>query len=156
MSVCRWIDILYRVVPADAWRAFLIARHMDRCPVCQARLAGRDEARRLLVGPRDLALTPACRERLAGAAVAGGHVAAPSRRRLPPVWSWAAGAAGLLLLFVAGLWLFRGGPAAPPAAAETEERFALHYVRAGGAPARTYVFQSPDADAVFVWAERDL
>ena len=39
-----------RLIPSGAWKEAQLERHLERCPQCAARLATREETRRLLVG----------------------------------------------------------------------------------------------------------
>lgn len=156
MDICGLVDILDRFIPSDALRGRIVAGHRERCPRCQARLASRDEVRRLLVKPEDVApassLWPAVRR----------AIARDERERLPApgfVWKRAAALAATALLAVLGLWMLKSGVSvrtAPGAAAAAQSgTFKLNYVRVGGEPATAYIYQPQGADFVVVWAGKN-
>jgi hypothetical protein len=159
MRLCRLVDILDRLIPLDAWRGWLVGGHRERCPRCQALLASREDVRRLLVKPEDVAfgssLWPALRREIARKTSSGRDgLAAP---RL--VWKRAAVGAAAGLLAVLGLWMLRSGISvrteSAAAAAGEAGGFKLSYIRVGGEPATAYIYQPQDADFVVVWAERN-
>jgi hypothetical protein len=123
-------------------------------------LASREEVRRLLVKPEDVAagasVWPAVRRAIARSG--------ESRRASLPaphfVWKRAAALASAGLLVVLGLWLFKSGVSvrttpSPVLSAREDGRFKLNYIRVGGEPATAYIYQPQDADFVLVWAERN-
>ena len=55
---CRWVRFAYRVLPLPAWRAFLLDRHIDRCPHCQAQALDDAAIRSLGVTPAGLQAEP--------------------------------------------------------------------------------------------------
>ena len=157
MRHCSILEFLYQAIPVRPWQAFLLRVHMDRCPACQARLAGRDEARRALHRAEDFDgradLWPTIRTRLKDLTAP-----VPVRPRFSAYVLRAAASAGLLLT-AAGLsvlfWRgFRVEQAAPPMSPPTEGRFAMDYVRIGGRPAESYVFQSRDPKMTLIWAQK--
>lgn len=159
MSVCKIVNLTYTLLPLSAWRGFLIRRHMETCVRCQPLLAGRAEARRLLVSADsqkngDL-LWMKIWSRL------GDGTASPSRLRHSAesrkVWKWALGAAALFAAVAVNLWVLRGGrgigtdaPAPSPA-----DRFDLNYVRIEGENANAFVYQPQNSDLIIVWAGKD-
>lgn len=155
MRHCKIPNVLFEAFPLKPWRDLLIRRHMERCPVCRARLAGRDEARRVLSKAEDfrgrMDLWPGIRDRMAASARTG-------RQTIPPRFGLARfAAAAALLVMAAGLSLlfFRGftiAPQAPPRAAE--ERFEVNHIRIAGQPADSYLFQFRDLRMTLIWAEK--
>jgi len=155
MRHCKILEILIEAIPVKAWQDLLLRRHVERCPFCRARLAGRDEARRVLAGEQDfsvgLNLWPGIKARLAGSAW---EPRVPVRPRFGPV-RYAATAAALLAAAVVSVWLFRASPGArPEAAPPVEERFEMGYVRVGGRPADSYIFQPQGWGMTLIWAEK--
>jgi len=156
MASCRTVDRLYAALPLRPFRDWLIRTHMDRCPRCQAGLLSREEAKTLLVGPDQVGGTDRLWRRIAGEAVCAGS----SARSLPSpagaVWRWAAAAAMAAAIALTGFWLLRevgrSGPEATLVAAAG--RFRIDYVRVGGEPAQTFIYQPQGTDTVFVWASR--
>jgi hypothetical protein len=156
MRHCSILKLLYEALPVRPWQAFLLRVHMDRCPACQAKLARRDEARRVLQRAEDFEgrvdLWPAIRGRLERAAAPS--PAAPRFGTFP--LRAAAGAAlllaaaGLSVLFWRGFKVEQAGPM--PAA--DEGRFAIDYVRIAGRPADSFVFQAKEAKMTLIWASK--
>ena len=71
------------------------------------------------------------------------------------VGALAATAAALLATAVVSVWLFRASPGArPEAAPPAEERFEMGYVRVGGRPADSYIFQPQGWGMTLIWAEK--
>lgn len=129
---------------------------MDRCPRCQARLLGREEARRLLVGPGQVGDAAGLWRRISAQAAAAVAVPVPGPRGGRMAWRWAASLATAAVVALAGFWLLRQAdrPDLDAEAAATAGRFRIDYVNVGGAPARTFVYQPQGSDTVFVWASR--
>lgn len=155
MRHCKIHNVLFEAVPWKAWRDLLIRRHMERCPACRARLAGREETRRVLSRAEDfqgrMDLWPGIRDRMAASAPAA-PPASPPRLGLARL----AAAAGLLIV-AAGLSVFilRSFTVAPPAELRAaEERFEAGPVRIAGEPADTYIFQSRELGMTLIWAEK--
>jgi len=157
MRHCKILNFLFEAVPVKPWQDFLLRRHMERCPVCGAHLAGREEARRVLAREEDFRgaanLWPGIKSGLADPAAAPRSAGRP---RMVLVTS-AAAASALLLAAVLSVWLFRGFRAerpmpTPPA----EDRFEMNYVRIGGQPADSYIYQPRDSGMTLIWAEKKI
>ena len=153
MLSCNAADRLYRFVPVKSWRAFLIRVHFERCPDCQEALVGAAEVRTLFAQNTDFRASEALWRRV-GRSLAEPDERSPrrsSRTARRPVWQWAA--AGAVVAFLAGYWVFRDfRPDGLPASASSPARFELEYVRVGGLPANAYVYQPQGSDMVMVWA----
>lgn len=158
MASCKWIDFLYRAVPLRLWRGWLLRRHIERCPACQARLASRDEVRRLMARPDGFQDVSGLWARLEHELVR-----APERRpagigAARPTWKFALGLAAFCAAVALSFWLLREvrlagpGPRLPGAG----ESFTLDYVRVGGEPAQVFVYQPSGSKMVFVWAEKTM
>ena len=157
MLPCKTVEILYDVLPSNAWRAWLVRRHMEKCPACMKKLADIEEARALLAAPPKPEEWAGLRHRLLRAPEAREAVErSRGRKEERGVRIWAPRAAMLLVLIIAGFWLvresgrevFRTDAVAPP------ERFELDYIRVGGHPASAFVYQPQGADMIIVWAEK--
>jgi hypothetical protein len=158
MASCRRIEFLYRAVPLKLWRGWLLRRHIERCPACQARLASREEVRRLMARPdgyRDVsALWARLEHELARPSARTAAELGPAR----PRWQFALGLVAFCGAVGLSFWLLKGvqsagpGPRIPGAS----ERFTLDYVRVGGAPAQAFIYQPSDSKMVFVWAEKSM
>jgi hypothetical protein len=157
MDFCRTAEFLYDALPLRPVRAWLIRGHMERCPRCQARLVGPEEARGLLVRPGRLGDPEALWRRISAEAARTACAApeqAPTRAGL--AWRLAAGVATAAVVAVAGFWLLREveRPGFDALAVASADRFEIDYVNVGGEPAQTFVYQPQGTDTVFIWATR--
>jgi len=156
MAFCKTADLLYAALPLRPLRDMLIRGHMEGCPRCQARLLSREEGRGLLVAPGELGRPDSLWQRVSFEA--GRFAAVPGARpaRAGAVWRWAAAAATAAVVVVTSLWLLReiGGPGVGPGVVGRAERFEIDYIKVGGAPAQTFVYQPQGTDTVFVWATK--
>ena len=156
MRHCRILELLYEAFPVRPWQGFLLRVHMDHCPACQAKLARRDEARRALHRAEDFAaganLWPTLRRRLEDR-----PAPLPARPVLGALALRAAASAGLLVAAAGLSVLFWRGfkvEQAGPTPATTRGKFSVDYVRIGGRPADSYVFQSKEAKMTLIWASK--
>jgi anti-sigma factor RsiW len=163
------ILLLVRLIPFSVWKDGLLERHLERCPGCAARLASREEARRLLVHASDLGglegIWPAVREAIA----APGPRRPDAIRNRIPAWRWMTAAAGLalavFLTWAAVRALLPGhgmagfdvvsvaefeSEAGPPAG-----DVQLGYVRIDNEPARAIIYKPHDSNLVLIWAGRN-
>jgi hypothetical protein len=165
------VELLYRILPCPAWKSGL-ARHMESCPACSKRLAGREDVRRVLVQARDLGglddIWPAVQRGLgrapagmpsSGARMSGAAFKSASARPAPIV-RWAAALSGLALAaaLLVGPVRYLGPPGASGAGdsmAETDG-FVLHSARIENEPANTYIIHPQDDGMVVVWVEKRL
>jgi hypothetical protein len=155
MASCKIVDILYSVIPSRLFRDFLIRRHMDKCPHCQARLVSRSEAEALFVKPDDAGAVEALWIKIERQT--GRVVSVAEEKTAGLLWEWAAGTAALLVVAVASFWLLRGIQTQAVRAdyARPADRFEINYVNVGGAPAQAFVYQPQGSDMIIVWAERN-
>ena len=156
MASCKTAELLYAAIPLRPFRDWLIRVHMERCPCCQARLLSRDEAKSLLVGPGQLGGPDSLWRRISGEAGQAASVPEirPSRGSL--AWRAASVAAMAAVVALTGFWLLReiDRPGFDAQAVASANRFEIDYVKVGGAPAQTFVYQPQGTDTVFVWASR--
>jgi hypothetical protein len=152
MVSCKLAEFFYGLVPLAGFRNFLLRVHMEGCPFCEKSLVSRDQARTLFVGPEGLETDPDLWTRIR--ARSADERTGPRGRRLR--LEWATGAAGVLVLAVAGFWLLRNvGPnGAGSGSGPIVDRFEIESINVGGAPAQAYVYQPGDTDMIFVWAEK--
>jgi hypothetical protein len=153
MDFCRIAEALYGALPLRFFRDWLIRAHMDRCPRCQARLLGREEAQGLFVTPDQIGDATDLWRRIAREA---GRAAVARPRGGTMAWQWALGVSTVAVLALAGFWLLRetGHPGGELAAIPPADRFQVDYINVGGEPAQTFVYQPQGTDTVFVWAGR--
>ena len=157
MVFCKMVDLLYSAIPLLPFRNFLIRRHMEACPLCQARLASRAEARGLFVAPEAAGSAEGLWSRISSRVgpATEGHKRQPAS--VGTGWRWAAAAATAAAVVVTGFWLLRQveKPGFGPYSIAAADRFEIDYVNVGGAPAQTFVFQPQGTDTVFVWAVKN-
>ncbi len=152
---CEFVRGAWRALPLPAWRAFLLQRHIDRCPGCQARALGLEAVRRLGVNPEDLTGEPPLRPFARGTRPFG--PAAPA-----PAWRYAFALLAIVAILGTAAWLSRFVPqdplprgtvtvlaqeAGPPA-------FAVLEARIGDGPARPIVFSPGKAGMTIVWFDK--
>ena len=165
------IERLYRVLPIPAWKAGL-ARHMESCPACSQRLAGKEDVRRVLVQEGDLGglenIWPAVKrgigpdpeaERLPGMRISG-PVLKTATRRPAPLVRWAAALSGLALAAVVLVgtvrYLGHPGPSGGGYSLAETSGFVLHSASIDNEPAKTYIIHPPDDGMIVVWVEKSL
>ena len=167
MLHARMVELLWRALPVPAWKSGL-ARHMENCPACAARLADRKEVRRVLIqagdldGPDDL--WPRVRRALDGnpetrpSAVAERSALKAGEARSAPFLRWAAALGGTALAVTILIGTIRylgetksGGPG--PVVAETDG-FILHSASIENKPAETYIIHPQDDGLIVVWVEK--
>ena len=157
MRVCKILDFLFKAVPLRPWQAFLVRSHMEQCPACQFRLAGREETRRVLVRTEELqGLGPLWSKVRSGIASHDVPRRSPAEGKAlrGPLF---AAAAVIVLAVVLGVWYFRGFTAenAPPVV-PAEQKFEVDYVRVDGRPADSYIVRSREPKMTLVWAGKRI
>lgn len=152
-SLMRWLQWL----PIPAMRAWLLDRHQQECPTCQAAMLDETRLAGVLHPPawieEESSLWPAV---LAGIRRRSDHLIispwVPVRRGLA--------AAALVLLLCVPVWLVLhqrqpSGTVTVQEVFPTESApsFALVSAAIDGRPAKPYVVRVPDSDLVIVWLE---
>jgi anti-sigma factor RsiW len=156
MSRCKTVELFYALVPLKPWRSLLIRRHIEKCPRCLASFASRETVGSLLVQEREVNISRPLWAEVESALVGDpGREMMKSRAVQSSVlrrWGWATATAFLIVLVTGFLLLkgFRPGGASPTAAVPA--RFELEYVRVGGQPANTVIYQPQGSDMIIVWA----
>jgi len=156
MAFCKIADVLYSAIPLRPLRDLLIRKHMEACPLCQARLASRAEARGLFVAPEEVGNAADLWGRISARAEQADETSGREPVQVGSGWRWAAAAAMAAVVAVSGFWLLREleRPGFDAAAAVPADRFQIDYINVGGAPAQTFVYQPQGSDTVFVWAQK--
>jgi hypothetical protein len=152
MRTCRAVDILSRILPFRAWKGDILERHMDRCPACQTKLAGSEEARAYVIRPETSepsdSIWPAVEARIRAKSPTPVR-RAPSFGRL---WKRTAGLAAvagvLVLIFFVSRPPRPAGTALPDSPADD---FRLDSVEAWGRPAQALVYQARDSRITIIW-----
>jgi hypothetical protein len=153
---CKLVRFTYRFVSLPAWRAFLLKRHIDRCPGCQGAALDDPAIHSLGVTPADLADEPpllafaAGRQRPRSKAFRGG-------------WRYAFG----LFLAAAILWVAvvishsvppETLPQGTVTVTEGEDAcvFAVLKAKVGNEPARPVIFKPRQPGMMIVWFEKTI
>ncbi len=153
--VCKWVRLAYRLLPLTGWRAFLLDRHIDRCPECQG--AALDDA-----AIRSLGVTPSnlLAELPLSPIVAGSK---PSRAKAFPIgWRYAFGLflaaitlwAVVAISRIAPLGTLPQGTVTVTEAGEDTCVFAVLEAKIGGEPARPVIFKPGQPGMTIVWFEK--
>jgi hypothetical protein len=160
MGHWKILELLYHLSPVRVWKARLV-RHMENCPACSAKLADREEARRLLVQAEDLDrlddIWPSVKAALRPLP------GSPSKNRsgFPGAFRWTAVAGGL----AAAAFLLIGTVRYLGNASQGDGRgrfldgtggFVLHSARIENEPANTYIIHPPDDGMVVIWVEKNI
>jgi len=156
MSHCKTVEIFYALVPLKPWRGLLIRSHIEKCPRCLAGLASREAAGSLLVKETGADIGRSLWTAVEAALAADSTVERTKDLavRLPVMrrWGWAVATAFLVVLITGFLLLKDFRPGGTASAAAVPVRFELEYVRVGGQPAHTVVYQPQGSDMIIVWA----
>jgi len=156
MSHCKTVEIFYALVPLKPWRDLLILRHIEKCARCQAGLASREAVGSLLVKETGAdigrSLWTAVEAALAGDSAGEGMNDRSTQLPVMRRWGWAVATAFLVVLITGFLLLKDFRPGGTASAAAVPVRFELEYVRVGGQPAHTVVYQPQGSDMIIVWA----
>jgi len=154
MRTCRSVELFARLLPIRAWKGDILERHIERCPVCRAKLAVRAEARSFVIEPESVSLSD-----LAWPAMEAAIRQAPPepvRRRVPAkiFWRLTAGvAATASVVFLVVLVSPPTRPKSPILPRASIEEFRLDSVEAMGRPARALIFQPRDSGITLIWVE---
>jgi len=161
--ICQLVDLSWRLLPLAAFRSLLLNLHLDKCPDCQKKLTGRDEARLLFPEPGDIKLWLRMMERESALEAGPESKAGFQERRktsvLTGVYAGLAAAAIMVLLIGFGLYFMRSSER--PVSFSGDETIktdlvsevSLIYVRAKGQPADSFIYKTRDPDMIIVWIE---
>jgi len=153
MLRCRIINLLFSIFPLKIWQGFLHQKHIQGCPVCQEKLASREETKSLLIQESEVGnledLWPKVKVQLT-------REKRKERLFRLPRWGLAVGAVGLLAAVLIGIWLYRPFALDKPSEEELAAGFQIKYIRVDNKPARTYIFQPQDSNMIIIWAEKDI
>lgn len=153
MRNCRIVKALSRVLPLRAWKGDILQHHVDRCSACQAKLAGREEARNFVHQPVEPcpsdSIWPAVEIRIRTIPPqAPGRRAYPIGRLGKHITGIAAVAGVLLLIFIVSK---PPRPADNPRPITPIEDFRLDSVEAWGKPAQALIYQTRDSQITIIW-----
>ncbi len=150
---CKWVRFGYKVLPLSFWRAFLLERHLDHCPLCRDRILD-DEAIRSMGTTASALQTESPLWPV--------PLARPETRTLRLDWRYAFG------VFLAAVFFF--GVVAvsrlfPPSilpegqvfvneAVDDACVFTVLKAKIGGEPARPIIFKPRQPGMTIVWFEK--
>jgi hypothetical protein len=149
------IEFIFTILLFKSWKGYLIRRHIEHCPACQAKLAQEEEVKRLFVQAGDLSnvdhLWPAIQAKL--------NSSKPEEKTrqllLRPAWRWTVAAASLMIMFITGFWLIRNYQPDKFRPGEEAKSFEIEYLKIENQPARAFLFQPQDSRIIIVWAEKN-
>jgi len=160
MSHCKTVEIFYALVPLKPWRGLLIRRHVEKCLQCQAGLASREAVGSLLVRETGVNIGRSLWTEVESALAVDSAAERTKDRsaRLPVMrrWGWTVATAFLAVLITGFLLLKNFRPEGTASTASVPARFELDYVRVGGHPANTVVYQPQGSDMIIVWAGTNI
>lgn len=154
MFLCKIVHFWFSLLPLRPWQDFLIRAHIQKCPVCQARLASAEEVKALLIHENNVQdfrdLWPDVKSAVAAKK--------PGKRAfLDGYRKWAFAAVGLMAILIAGSLFYtvlvQNGELSVQ---QGDARFQINYLRVGDEPATPYLYQPKDTDMIIVWAEKSL
>jgi hypothetical protein len=155
MFRCQITNFFYTVWPQKVWRDYLIRRHIERCPSCQAKLASRGEAESLLMNENRISPQPSLWPRVKPGLVRieGGlerKTQFSGRRR----WRWAAVAAGFLIVGLSSFWVLRDYKPDKIVPDREAETFRINYLKVENKPAQAYLYQPLESNLIIVWVQK--
>lgn len=154
MFRCKIINFFFIIFPLKIWQDFLLRHHIQKCVVCQNKMASMDETKPLLIQESEIekleVLWPAVRAGLS-------EGKRKERLFFRPRLGWAVGVVGFLVALIAGIWLYSiFTPDRRPSKEILIERFQINYIRVENKPARAYIFWPHDSKMIIVWAEKNI
>jgi len=154
MFKCKIIDFFFFIFPLKRWRDFLIRHHVQKCKICQGKLASVEDVSSFLAQEGDIEdlvdLWPAVKEGL-------GEEKSREKRLIRPRLKWAVGLASLFVaaVVVIGLY-FAFSPFKEPSMGDLQERFQINYINIENKPAKTYIYRPINSNMIIVWAEKNI
>jgi len=145
-------------VSPRGWSREAALRHIDRCPSCRSRLAGLEEAQRVLIQAEDVGRLDEIWPSVAKPVPADPAFGQRETRRGARLLRWAAAAGGIggavaVILLALGVLVPRGveyaSGAAPPAGL-----LRISAASVAGRPAELYVVEVPEDRMILVWVEK--
>lgn len=154
MFRCRIVDFFFHLAPLKRWQSFLVSLHIQKCKLCQAKLASTEEVKSFLVQEKEFenleSLWPAVSKKIS-------EKGKEQKIFLRPRWKWAIGAASLLAVITIGILIFYVSNSVPRSSVENMvEGFRINYIRVGDRPAEAFLYQTQDSDFIMVWAEKNI
>jgi hypothetical protein len=162
---CTIYKLLFRVVPLDNWRVFLMERHFFDCPLCKEELLQEEEIKPLVVSLNDAGTLPQAWPSLQRKLEKGEPVPAAqtvidlqrsiSKRRRRLVYAVSAAIVLLVLIFAPSgdeIHILNRSESGGEPNRKTEQ-IVVRSVKIGSKDARYFIFHSKDPDKLIVWTE---
>lgn len=148
------INFFFSIFPINVWKDFWIRLHIQKCPLCQKRVAALKETRLFLIQEGDIGdmegLWPSVKARLSAQEIKERHL-------FWPRWRWAAGVAVVVVAIIVGFWFYSALLQNEGSVEENRvEKFQINYIRIEKKQAQTYIFWPQGSDMILVWAEKDI
>lgn len=163
---CTLYKLLFRVLPVNAWKVFIMDTHFARCPYCREEVEADEIAKQLLVSLQEAQTLPTVwpsvrseiemeKEKTREVKVKTAKVLTINR------WQWAA-AVGMVTAVLLLLIFFPFSPGEKSLDSsefkqnelDTANQVVIKSVKIGSEAAKFYVFQSEDPDKLIVWAQK--
>jgi len=160
---CTLYKLLFRVLPVNAWKVFIMDTHFAGCPHCREEVETDETARQAPVSLQEAQALPAVWPSVRGEIemekektreVRPGKVLTINR------WQWAA-AVGMVTAVVLLLIFFPFSPGEKPLGSsefkqnpDIDGQVVIKSVKIGSEAVKFYVFQSEDPDKLIVWAQK--
>lgn len=154
---CEIYKILYKTIPLNILRAYLIKKHFSLCGSCSAELADEKKIKEIMKSPHNT------KGMDLWAGVKKEILSLPGKsslktRRIPVIaWKWRLGLTGAALLIIIILLPFllhRGSGIDPESTGITSKKIVVKSLRIENRPAKSFYFQSKDRDKIIVWVQK--
>lgn len=163
---CTLYKFLFRVLPVNAWKVFIMDTHFARCPYCREEVEADETTKQLLVSLQEAqtlpTVWPSVRSEIEMEKEKTGEVKArPAKVLTINRWQWAA-AVGMVTAVLLLLIFFPFSPGEKSLDSSgfkqkelgTANQVVIKSVKIGSEAAKFYVFQSEDPDKLIVWAQK--
>ena len=155
---CKIYKFLYKVIPVNMLRSYLITKHFSRCNDCSAELADETTIAGILIGPGK---TTGEMDLWAG--IQRDIFSLQKNKQPKPgktfarVRKWQLGLSGaliLLILIIVPSLLKKSSGTDPETAGIINSEIVVKSLRIDKQPVRSYFFQSADANKIIVWVQK--
>ncbi len=155
---CKIYKFLYRAIPLNILRSYLITKHFARCNACSAELADETMIAGILTGPGkttgEMDLWPGIQRDIFSLQRKKQLKAGKTFAR---AGKWQLGLIGVLILLILVMvpaLLKETGGTDPETAGIINSEIVVKSLRIDKQPVRSYFFQSADANKIIVWVQK--
>jgi hypothetical protein len=163
---CTLYKFLFRVLPVNAWKVFIMNTHFGRCPYCREKVEADETARQLLVSLQKAQTLPTVWPSVLSEIEmekkkTGEEKVKPAKEPTINRWQWAA-AVGMATIMLLLLLFFPFSTGEKPSAplefkqkeSGTADQVVIKSVKIGSEAGKFYVFHSEDPDKLIIWAQK--